>query len=116
MDDDLSIQIFGQTQLTGIVFYILMALNVHVMCPVFSECVLNVYFHVFPGCLLHVCTFLLLFWQKTILLSGLIDSFKPVTQSLSTQSPSQWQSIDSVTSQLTWIANPFDSVYFFSEK
>ena len=48
------------------------------------------------------------FLQK---LSRLVDSVKPVTQSLSTQSSSQWQSIDSVPSQLTWIVNPFDSVY-----
>ena len=85
-----------------------MALNVHVICPVFSERILNVCFHVFLGRLIHVCTFLLLFLQK---LSGLVDSVKLVTQSLSTQSSSQWKSIDSVPSQLTWIVNPFDSVY-----
>ena len=62
--------------------------------------------------LLHVCTFLFLFLVENYFLSGLIDSVKWVTQSLSTQSPSKWQSIDSVTNQLTWILNPIDSVNF----
>ena len=48
-----------------------MALNVNVICPVFSERILNVCFHVFLGRLIHVCTFLLLFFAKIEWLSRL---------------------------------------------
>ena len=44
----------------------LMALNVHVICPVFSERILNVCFHVFLGRLIHACTFLLFFCKNWV--------------------------------------------------